>query len=254
MQEMLRGFVTVRRASGPAGAQQAPRSNHSSGDSLGLDLGLTSNEWVRDSVQGVMTSVLHLSVNERGHTSFSVLGLGDFSVILSGDRSEIAFQAGDEIIMQAQRTAHGSGSGAYSRGYADGSPAAGPTASGAVPAGATESPLQRALNLVMEVVSHPLSFILYGLVGAYVIAWSILSSRARRPLRGSSSRHVSSSHSLAYAARAAPDAVEPVVKKSRKRVRVRVRARNKHARLQRLPQQHGRAGMRAYTSPSSQRA
>src|SRR5262245_44162127 len=56
-QDMVRSLLTVRRANSPNTGGASRGRNRAASD--GLDLGFTSNEWVRESVQGVMTTVLN---------------------------------------------------------------------------------------------------------------------------------------------------------------------------------------------------
>ena len=223
LQDSLRGFITVRRSSSPApsaGLRPRASSGQASGADLGLDLGFSTNEWVRESVQGVVTAVLSLNVNARGEASFTVLGLGDFSVILAGDRSEIAFASGDDIVASARRTAHASQTSAEPQ-------SAGPLgdqAAGGGPRGAGVSPVRQAIELVVDVTTHPLSFIVYTLFGGYALAWAILSARAKR-IRHKGARRAHRQHSMFYAGSAAATVPAPAPKKVRKRIRMRVRVR-----------------------------
>lgn len=228
MQDMLRGFITVRRNNAPA--QSGPRradGRTPDSDAVGIDLGLSNNEWVRESVQGVMDTVLRLNVNERGQASFSVLGLGDFSIIISADRSEIAFASNDDVIATARRTAQPAQAyGPRSAGYATG-PGGGASPIGGDPAsfGPGESLLQRVLQLAWEMASHPLTLILYAFILGYGLIWALLSSRAKRPARsGTGHKSRRRHHSLSYAGGDASLA-QPVAKKQRKRLRIRLRVR-----------------------------
>jgi hypothetical protein len=187
VRDALRGFVNVQRAS--PGAENAPvRRGGPQPDGLGLagvDLGPAANEWIQETVQGILNSALQLDVNERGQASFSVFGLGDFGVSVSGDRSQVALVSGDDVLLTAQRVqppAGGPSSGyAGSYGGADwapgGSYGAAPGAAGA----SSESPLRQALELAAEIATHPLSLMVYALIGIYALIWSVLSRQARRP-------------------------------------------------------------------------
>ena len=213
LHDTLRSFITVRRNSGPTPAGPSPRtSNGQAADpALGLDLGFSSNEWVRESVQGVMTSVLSLSVNERGQASFTVLGLGDFGVIIAGDRSEIALVSGNDIVASARHTAYPSQASGEPQPAA---PWGNETATGGT-TGVARSPVRQAIELVVDVTTHPLSFIVYALMGGYALAWTLLSARARR--------HRHARHSHRHDSMSAVPA--PAPKKVRKRMRMRVRVR-----------------------------
>lgn len=226
LHDVLRSFVNVRPDSAAArGGPPHARARAPADDTF--DLGLASNEWIRDSVEEVLTSVLSLNVNERGQASFSVLGWGDFSVVISDDRSEIELRAGDEAIVIAERTAHGAqGSGAYPGGYAEHHPSfGGGTRRNGEQRG--ESPLRRAVELLVEVASHPISFLVYALIGGYALAWGLLAGRANRRLAATARHHRSRrSRSAAPPATAViAAAAAPAEKRARKRIRVRVRVR-----------------------------
>ena len=219
VEDMLRSFVNIRRdtRAEPAGAS-ARRSKPQDADPLGFDLGLASKEWIRESVQSVMTSVLNLNVDERGQASFSVLGLGDFSFIVSADRSEVALLSGDDVLVAAQRAAYPSpaGSGAQSAAHANewihgdsGTAAAGEVGH--------LSLLRQAIEIALEIASHPLSFIVYALIAGYALVWGVLSGLAKRPLRAAAGRRAARVHAIAHAA------VNATPKRSRKRTRVRAR-------------------------------
>ena len=227
--DTLRSFLNVRRGGGGAApAKQSRGRNSPPDDPLAFDLGLATNEWVRESVQGLTTSVLNLNVNERGQASFSVLGWGDFSVIVSADRSEIALTSAGDPIVTAQRAGQSSypGGGGYSASYGN-APWGYAEGGGAAPGPIGESPLKRAIELALEIASHPLSFIVYALIAAYALVWGVLSARAKRPRRASA-HHLPSvvrSAPLIHRASAAVAAAAAPAKRHRKRVRVRVRVR-----------------------------
>jgi hypothetical protein len=106
---------------------------------------------------------------------------------------------------------------------------AGPGGGPAAPIGSGESPLRRALELAREIATHPLTFIVYALIAAYALIWTLLAGRSKRPLAvASTSNHESRHHSRSGAHRS-PAAPEPVsATKVRKRVRVRMRVRKHH--------------------------
>ena len=220
LQDTLRSFITIRKNNGPAVAG-APRANsRQPSDGLGIDLGFTPNEWV----QGVMSSVLSLNVNERGQTSFAVLGFGEFSVILSGDRSEIALVSGDDILASMRRAGHETQEeGGWSSGEGPLESAPGTSDNrGAGSADSLESLLQQMLRSLFDVLAHPLSFIVYALLGGYALIWGIHSSRVHRHRHGHHRSH--RPEPMPYL-RPAVAAAPAAPKKVKKRLRVRVRVR-----------------------------
>ncbi len=219
---VLRSVVNVQRSGGATPGVPTRGRRGPANDSLGLDLGLTSNEWIRDSVQEVLTSVLNLNVNERGQATFSFLGMGDFSVTASADRSEIALTAGDNVLI----TGHRSGASALGAGTAQGGRHPDPGWSfGGTPSGGAMgpgggmrvSPLKQALELALEIASHPISFIVYALIAAYALLWALLSGRTQRR------RRVAHMSDFQPRPRSPTPAPEPVPGKARKRVRLRRR-------------------------------
>ncbi|MCC6532949.1 MAG: hypothetical protein IT531_10400 [Burkholderiales bacterium] len=175
--DSLRNLVNVQPLSGDRGAGAmreggVPPVN----PTAEFDFGPESREWMQEAVKGVMSSVLQLDVDARGRTSFSVLGLGDFSVSLSGDRSQIALTAGDNVLLTAQRV--GGAAAGYGGDYGASSYRWG-GASAAAPQGG--SPLQEAIELVTEVASHPLSMLVYCIIGGYILLWSLLSRQSGNP-------------------------------------------------------------------------
>jgi len=172
--DSLRGFVNVapatsgRRAN--AGAARDPRND----PLAGIDLGPEAREWVQDAFKGIVDSVLQLDVNERGRASFSILGMGDFGLSVSGDRSQIALTLGDDLLLLAQRSQPAAG------GAGSGQPQAGLAADGTWRVAAhDETPLKKAVELVMEIAGHPLSMLVYLLLAAYALLWSVLTRQPR---------------------------------------------------------------------------
>jgi hypothetical protein len=222
VRDALRSFVNV--PSGSAGSDNAPmRRGGAQPDGLGLagvDLGPAANEWIQDTVQGILNSALRLDVNERGQASFSVFGLGDFSVSVSGDRSEVALVAGDDVLLTAHRALPpaGGSSGGYAGGqggadWAYGSNYGG--SSGSIAGASSESPLRQALELAAEIATHPLSLLVYALIGVYALLWSVLSRQTRHPV-GQANRQ-----------RHWQDSDPALVRKHRVRTRTRTRRRHR---------------------------
>lgn len=184
LRDSLRSYVNVLRGSEPGQDSGAERRRGPQGEPLGLagvDLGPAANEWIQETVQDILISALRLDVNQRGQTTFSVLGLGEFSVNLSPDRTEVAIASGDTVLATAQRTpgprpgGNGYGGNSDGDGWYPGGMSI--TAGSSLPG---ESPLRQALELALDLASHPLSFLVYGVILAYALLWSVLSRRARR--------------------------------------------------------------------------
>jgi hypothetical protein len=172
LQDQLRSFVNVdRRAAGAArpGAGRARAQNGAPGFA-GIDLGEATEEWIRDSVRSLLDSVLRLEVNERGRTSFSVLGMGDFSVTVAGGGSAFILSEGDDVLFVAQRAAGPQGGASYA-----GADMPIVHASAARYASPEQSSLRQALDLLLEMASHPVSLLVYCIVAAYMVLWTILS-------------------------------------------------------------------------------
>jgi len=227
--DTLRRLVNIQRASSATpGAPARGRRGEPAVDSPSLDLGRATDDWIRDSVREVLTSVLDLNVNERGNASFSFLGMGDFSVTVFAGGSEFALAAGDNVFIAGRRPG-GSALGAsmaHGGRYSDPSWSFGGTPSGnrAAPVSSTGiSPLKQALQLALEIASHPISFLVYVLVCAYALLWAALSSRTRRRRRVAHSAHHQSGPRAPARSPAPSPAPEPVAGTVRKRIRVRRR-------------------------------
>jgi hypothetical protein len=221
-------LVNVQRGNGTLSGAPARGRRASADDSLGLDLGRATNEWIRDSVREVLTSVLDLNVNERGQASFSFLGMGDFNVTVSGGGSEFALTAGDNVFIAGRRpgeSAYGANMTSGGR-HADSSWSFGGAPSGnrAAPVTSTgESPLKQALRLALEIAAHPISFLVYALICAYALLWALLSSRTRRRRRVARITHDRPGGRSPAKSPAPALTHEPVAGTTRKRVRVRRR-------------------------------
>ena len=185
MLDPLRGFVNVAPAGGAVGqGRQARSRNARPEDPLDLvDLGPEAREWIQDSFKTMVDSVLQLEVNDRGRVSFSVLGVGDFGVAVSADRSQIAFTTGDNVLLTAQRSSDPAVALASSPGAAGGGWQPGTAAAGSGPAAPAQSPVKKALELALEITTHPLSMLVYLILTAYVVLWSILKRQPRRRAR-----------------------------------------------------------------------
>jgi hypothetical protein len=174
--DQLRYLVNVESASGAAspqgrgggrGARGAPAAFE------GIDLGEAADQWLRDTVKSLVESTLRLEVSENGRASFSVLGLGDFALNVSADRSQIALTEGNEALFVVDRMP----AAANGRDPASG-PLFGPVP-GARP-GLEQPAIKEMLELVADVASHPISLLLYCVVAAYLVLWSILSRQQNK--------------------------------------------------------------------------
>jgi len=182
VRDALRGYVNVLRSDEQSPRSGAERRRGPQGETLGLagiDLGPAANEWIQETVQDILSSALRLDVNQRGQASFSVLGLGEFSVNLSPDRTEVAIASGDTVLVTAQRAPE-PGSNGYSGNAAGGGWSSGGTSITAGSSVPGESLFRQALELALELASHPLSFLIYGLILTYALLWTVLSRRAQR--------------------------------------------------------------------------
>ena len=202
--DTLRAFVNVGQGAGSAsrrsyaGAPKNPRD-----DPLArIDFGPEARQWAQNAFKEIVDSVVQLDVSERGRASFSILGIGDLGVSVSGDRSQVALTRGDDVLLSAQRSqpaAVGPGSA---------QPHTGSSAWSGVPHDTT--PLKKAIELVLEIAGHPLSMLVYLLVAAYALLWSVLSRRPR-----------SRAHRGARRAAVKTDAAAPARRTRRRRHRVR---------------------------------
>jgi hypothetical protein len=245
LREQLRSFINVERLAGgppaaaPPGrgpAQQQPRDEFA-----GVDAFAAADEWMRDTVQTLVQAALRPEINAQGKASFSVLGMGEFSVTVAGDRSSLSLNQGNELLFVAHRANPWVAGGTR---Y--------PESLGSEPL-LSEEPvsvpkLREAIEFVTEAATHPLSLLVYCIMAAYVLLWSLLSKPAKARGRSSAvaaaareetaaptplprerrQRRVHRLHTggLQRAAidDAAPSVPEP---KQRKRVRIRVRVKKR---------------------------
>jgi hypothetical protein len=252
LREQLRNFLNVERGSagpGHPGNRPPQRSAELAGIDpgyAGIDPGTVTDEWIRDTVQALVHSTVRLETNARGRTAFSVLGVGEFSVNVSGDRSAMTLAEGDNVLFVAQRPQPWGGAlpgarypgpgGAAELGYLADDPAP-----------LEPPPLKQVLELAADMATHPVSLLVYCIIAAYLLLWSVLSHEKRkRRGRARAALLVPSAGAETPAApvrskrrrrfrRRAPDAglqraAEPVAEaaapvKVRKRVRMRIRVR-----------------------------
>jgi hypothetical protein len=222
VQDVLRAFVNVQRASASS-AEEGTRST-ARRDDLGLNLGDTAFDWMRDPLMSILGSVLNLSVSERGQASFSILGVGDFSVNVSGDRSEITFTSGDDVLLTAHHRRPQESSIDHRTFAAAGTlhpAAAGSAASLPGVEISAGSPIRKLLAVVVEIATHPLTMMVYAVAGCYLLLWIVLSARRRRRrVRVRTARRTSRLRSHEPA-----ESLERARKRVRKRIRMRVRIR-----------------------------
>lgn len=133
-------------------------------------------EWIDESVRGLVASAIDLRVDGQGRASFAVLGMGDFGLTVSGDRSAVALVSGTDVLFSAYREPF-----PQPGGVGPGEPLHFPR--NAAPAAvrsitdADESPLKQAMRIVADIATHPISLLVYVIVAAYFVLWNIL----RRP-------------------------------------------------------------------------
>lgn len=139
-----------------------------------FDVGEAADQWLRETVQTLVDATLRLDVNERGRTTFSVLGLGDFSLSVSPDRSQIALSEGDDALFTVDR--------ARPANAGDRGPQAPFGPDRGARDGAGQPAIAQMLELASEVATHPVSVLVYCIVIAYLILWSVL-SRQRDKVR-----------------------------------------------------------------------
>lgn len=170
--EVFRSLVNVPKG-GPQSAARRPGAT-TENDFLGAD----ARELIDDAVRGIVDSAIELRVNEQGRTTFSVLGMGDFGVMMSGDRNEVALVSGDDVLLTAHRMPHaqfgpGTGPSPFDA-RTSGHSTAGPGGTG------RDHSLQQALDTLQEIAVHPLSLLIYAIVGGFAVLWNIMSSQTER--------------------------------------------------------------------------
>lgn len=176
--DVFRPFVNLNPQAPGTGRAGGPARGRSQPDIVMF--GTDVQEWMDEAVRGIVNSAIELRVDDKGRASFSVLGMGDFGVMVSGDRNELALVSGSDVLFTAQRnpqlpsTSAGYGSGAEYGG-------AGVAGSHRPIESQNESPLKQAMELAAEIVTHPLSLMIYLIVGAYALLWNVMS--AQRPGR-----------------------------------------------------------------------
>lgn len=182
--DVFRPLVNLNpRADGPGAGTQGQRGRRGEQDFIMSGTGL--NDLVEEAVRGIVSSAIELRVDDHGRASFSLMGIGDFGVMVSGDRNEVALVSGADVLFTANRTPYPQPGGYAGAGY-DNSPAGLAAASRPVDTRG-ESPLHQAMELLSEIATHPLSLLVYAIVGMYVLLWNVLSAqKSARPQQLSS--------------------------------------------------------------------
>jgi hypothetical protein len=147
--------------------------------------GTALQDWADDAVRGLVNSAVELRVDEQGRATFSVLGMGDFGIVVSGDRNEVALLSGLDVLFTANRSPQSQvpGYGGTGSGYGPGDPR--PAARPIDTTGG--SPVHQALELLSEIATHPISLLVYLVIGAYVVLWQVMSATRHtraQPLAG----------------------------------------------------------------------
>ncbi len=180
--ELARNFVNVtpRGASGDPDGARADRPRASGSDGVPDD-----SEWLRDALLSVVGNTLQQGVNDRGEVTFSLLGFGEFGLIVSGDRGVVSLIEGDNVLLAAERRTQGSSDASGNNtqatiASADASESANPSGSGRSSEGGSEDVVQRAFDLFIEILTHPLAMLCAGIVAGYVLLMQVLSARAAR--------------------------------------------------------------------------
>jgi len=193
--ELARNFVNVtpRGTSGDSDGARPDRPR-----TQGADVMPDTSDWLRDALLSVVGNTLQQGINERGEVTFSLLGFGEFGLIVSGDRGVVSLIQGDNVLLAAERRMPGSaevsGNSAQSAiTPVDAGEAAGPSGSRRGSEGASDDILQRAFDLFIEILTHPLAMLCAGVIAGYVLLMQVLTARAARRHGGrhrSSRRHV----------------------------------------------------------------
>lgn len=177
--DVFRPLVNLNpRATEAGGKAQAQPGRHNEQDITmsGTEL----HDLVEEAVRGIVSSAIELRVDDQGRASFSLMGMGDFGVMVSGDRNEVALVSGADVLFTANRNPYPQPGGYGGAGH-DYGPAGLSSASRPVDTRG-ESPLHQAMELLSEIATHPLSLLVYAIVGAYVLLWNLMSAqRHARP-------------------------------------------------------------------------
>lgn len=198
------------------GTRRRPARNRAGGGpgASELDLAPELREWIQGAVHEVVDTMLRPEVNPRGRVSFSVLGHGEFNIDVSADRGQVALSAGEDVLLTTQRIPPPTASN-FDHPLADPRdvppPGQAPNTSG--------NPMRAMLEDLADAAAHPIAYIVYALLLAYALLWSVL-SRTRTRKKGRTRRKMRLAH--AYAASGAH-----ALKRARRKIRVRVRVRRR---------------------------
>lgn len=162
-------------ANGPKGSPRNAAQRQSNTPDIDL-LGPDAREWIDDTVRGIVSSAIETRTNDQGRTTVSILGMGDFGVMGSADRSQAPLGSEDAVLLTAGRTPYG----AVPAGGMTWSPEGHRLPAGGMPSAAGATTIQKAVELVQEVATHPLSMLVYGILAAFAVLWKVMSSQASR--------------------------------------------------------------------------
>lgn len=172
--DVFRPLINLNPRATEAGGRGQPQSGQRSDQDIVMS-GTGLNDLVEEAVRGIVSSAIELRVDDQGRASFSLMGMGDFGVMVSGDRNEVALVSGADVLFTANRTPYPQPGGYGGPGH-DYGPAG--LSAGTRPVDTRgESPLHQAMELLSEIATHPLSLLVYAIVGGYALLWNLLSAQ-----------------------------------------------------------------------------
>lgn len=177
--DALRPLLNLNPRANEAGGSSATRRGRRDEQDLVMS-GTGLQDFMDEAIRGIVNSAVELRVDDQGRASFSLMGMGDFGIMVSGDRNEVALVSGADVLFTANRNPYPQ-SGAYVGAAPDHGPSGFAPASRPVDT-RDGSPLHQAMELLSEIATHPLSLLVYVIVGAYVLLWNVLTAqRQARP-------------------------------------------------------------------------
>lgn len=178
VREMLRSYVNVTAAGGPAPSAAGRGPRRAGEDSIDL-VALLGAEWVQEAMRGVVGTVLRQEINDHGETTFSLLGFGNFSLFVSGDRSVISLAQADNVVarteardVRTQADERRPADSAVPLAFSD------PERSSALHGHA--SLFERLLDLLVDLITHPLTLLGLAIAVSYWVIVRSFADRARR--------------------------------------------------------------------------